>query len=148
MFRVLAAAAALALVVASAAAGARHAGATGTVHVVEHAVSDVVSNGTAKDVVGNVLTFANPVFDGVDKKQIGRDSGFCVRTRVAHYWECMWTTFLPTGQITVQGPFSDTGNTRLAITGGTGAYADSRGWMGLLYHDKKGTKFDFFFHLD
>ena len=61
--------------------------------------------------------------------------------------ECLWTTFLAKGQITVEGPFSDSGNTTLAITGGTGAYANSRGWMELNYHNKKGTKFDFIFHL-
>ena len=62
-------------------------------------------------------------------------------------WECIWTTFLAEGQITVEGPFSDTGNTKLAITGGTGAYGSARGWMELKYHNKKGTEFDFVFHV-
>ena len=148
MFRVLAAAAAVTLAAtAASASGSRQAGAAGTVHVVEHAVTDAVSNGKAADALGNVLTFANPVFDAADKKQVGTDNGFCVRTKAKKAWECMWTTFLPSGQITVEGPFSDTGNTRLAITGGTGAYAESRGWMALAYHNEKGTKFDFVFHL-
>jgi hypothetical protein len=149
MFRVLAASAAVAVaaVGASAADGQRHATTGRTVHVVEHAVTDAVSNGKSADALGNVLTFANPVFDAADAKQVGTDNGFCVRTQVAKAWECFWTTFLPGGQITVEGPFSDTGNTKLAITGGTGAYASSRGWMALLYHDKKGTKFDFVFHV-
>ena len=51
------------------------------------------------------------------------------------------------GQITVEGPFSDTGNTVLAITGGTGAYKNARGWMELNFLNKKGTEFDFVFHL-
>ena len=51
------------------------------------------------------------------------------------------------GSITVEGKFSDTGNTVLAITGGTGAYATARGEMDLKYHNKKGTEFDFVFHL-
>ena len=150
MFRVFAAAAVLAIAaaaVASAAVSRRQATSGGTVHVVEHAVTDAVSNGKSADALGNVLTFANPVFDAADTKQVGTDNGFCVRTRSAKAWECLWTTFLPAGQVTVEGPFSDTGNTKLAITGGTGAYAGSRGWMALLYHDKKGTKFDFVFHL-
>ena len=118
-----------------------------TVHVVEHAVTDVVSNGTKADSLGNVLTFANPVFDAADAKKAGSDNGFCVRTVKGKVWECIWTTFLAEGQITVEGPFSDTGNTKLAITGGTGAYGSARGWMELKYHNKKGTEFDFVFHV-
>jgi allene oxide cyclase len=119
----------------------------GTVHVVEHALTDAVSNGSAADTLGNVLTFANPVYDGSDARKVGTDNGFCVRSVKGKTWECMWTTFLSGGQITVEGPFSDTGNTKLAITGGTGAYANARGWMELNFHNKKGTKFDFVFHL-
>ncbi|HZO48541.1 MAG TPA: dirigent protein [Gaiellaceae bacterium] len=122
-------------------------GSTGTVHVVEHAVTDAVSNGAKADKAGNVLTFANPVYDAADEKKVGTDNGFCVRTVKGKTWECMWTTFLSAGQITVEGPFSDAGNTKLAITGGTGAYANARGWMELDFHDQKGTKFDFVFHL-
>src|SRR3989442_6586794 len=118
-----------------------------TVRVVEHAVTDAVSNGKTADSLGNVLTFANPVYDAADTKKVGSDNGFCVRTVKGKAWECLWTTSLAKGQITVEGPFSDTGNTKLAITGGTGAYANARGWMELNYHNKKGTKFDFVFHV-
>ena len=144
----VAAAAAGAVAVWAVAAGAGGARISGTtVHVVEHAVTDAVSNGTKADSLGNVLTFANPVYDSADKSKVGSDNGFCVRTEKGKAWECLWTTFLAGGQITVEGPFSDTGNTKLAITGGTGAYANSRGWMELNYHNKKGTKYDFVFHL-
>jgi len=54
---------------------------------------------------------------------------------------------LPNGQITVEGPFSDTGNTALAITGGTGKYRNARGSMDLKFHDQAGTEFDFVFHV-
>ncbi len=129
-------------------AGARSTTRAGTtIHVVEHAVTDAVSNGTHADNLGNVLTFANPVYNAADTRKVGSDNGFCVRTVKGKAWECMWTTFLPAGQITVEGPFSDTGNTVLAITGGTGTYAGVRGSMNLNYHNKKGTKFDFVFHL-
>jgi allene oxide cyclase len=138
----------VALVIWSAGASARPSATTATtVHVVEHAITDAVSNGTKADSLGNVLTFANPVYNASDTKKAGSDNGFCVRTVKGKAWECLWTTFLANGQITVEGPFSDTGNTKLAITGGTGAYANSRGWMELNYHNKKGTKFDFIFHL-
>jgi len=140
---------ALAVVTAALAAWTGDAGArsTGTVKVVEHALTDAVSNGSKADNLGNVLTFANPVYDSADAKRIGSDNGFCVRTVKGKSWECMWTTFLPNGQITVEGPFSDAGNTKLAITGGTGAYANARGWMELNYHNKKGTQYDFVFHV-
>ncbi len=143
-----AAAAAVAVAVWAVGAGAGGAKISGTtVHVVEHAVTDAVSNGTKADSLGNVLTFANPVYNSADTSKVGSDNGFCVRTVTGKAWECLWTTFLVGGQITVEGPFSDTGNTKLAITGGTGAYATSRGWMELNYHNKKGTKYDFVFHL-
>jgi len=140
---------ALAVVTAALAAWTGDAGArsTGTVKVVEHALTDAVSNGSKADNLGNVLTFANPVYDSADAKRIGSDNGFCVRTVKGKSWECMWTTFLPNGQITVEGPFSDAGNTKLAITGGTGSYASANGWMELNFHNKQGTKFDFVFHM-
>jgi Allene oxide cyclase barrel like domain len=119
----------------------------GSIHVIEHATTDAVTNGSATDAAGNVLTFANDVFDSADKVKVGTDQGYCVRIVVGKTWECNWTTFLSGGQITVEGPFSDTGNTVLAITGGTGKYRNARGWMELNYHDTAGTEFDFVFHL-
>ena len=118
----------------------------GTIHVIEHATTDAVTNGSG-DSAGNILTFANDVFDSADKAKVGSDQGYCVRIVVGKTWECNWTTILPDGQITVEGPFSDTGNTVLAITGGTGSYRNARGFMELVYHDVAGTKFDFVFHL-
>jgi allene oxide cyclase len=119
----------------------------GSIHVIEHATTDAVTNGSATDAAGNVLTFANDVFDSADHAKVGSDQGYCVRIVVGKTWECNWTTFLSGGQITVEGPFSDTGNTELAITGGTGAYRNARGWMELSYHNPAGTEFDFVFHL-
>ncbi|HET8874115.1 MAG TPA: dirigent protein [Gaiellaceae bacterium] len=118
-----------------------------SIHVIEHATTDAVTNGSATDAAGNVLTFANDVFDSADKVKVGSDQGYCVRIVVGTTWECNWTTVLSGGQITVEGPFSDTGNTVVAITGGTGKYRNARGWMELNYHDAAGTKFDFVFHL-
>ncbi len=115
--------------------------------VVEHATTDAVTNGTKRDHAGNILTFANKVFNAADKKKVGSDQGSCTRIVVGKSWECMWTTFLKQGQITVEGPFYDTSNSVLAITGGTGAYKDARGQMKLKYHNEAGTKFDFVFKL-
>jgi len=119
-----------------------------TIHVVEHAITDTeIPTGGGKDVKGNILTFNNPVFNAADKKQVGHDEGFC--TRIAPQqgiWECLWTTFLKQGQITVQGPYYDTRNSVLSITGGTGAYRNSRGEM-VLKSRHGGTEYDFIFRL-
>jgi hypothetical protein len=95
-----------------------------TIHVIEHADTDAVTNGSpTTDLAGNVLTFANDVFDSSDANKVGTDQGYCVRIVVGKSWECNWTTFLAGGQITVEGPFSDTGTRRsrsLAVPGSTG----------------------------
>jgi allene oxide cyclase len=125
-----------------------HAAAGATVHVIEHAITDTeIPSGGGKDVKGNILTFNNPVFDVANKKQVGHDEGFCNRLAPKlGIWECLWTTFVRGGQITVQGPFYDTRNSVLAITGGTGAYRNSRGQMSLLSRNG-GKEYDFIFKL-
>jgi allene oxide cyclase len=141
-----AAAAVLVFAVVNATAGSSGAKVGGSVHVIEHATSDAVTNGSG-DSAGNILTFANDVYDAADAHKVGTDQGYCVRIVVGATWECNWTTSLSGGQITVEGPFSDTGNTVLAITGGTGAYRNARGSMQLKYHNPAGTEFDFVFDL-
>lgn len=126
-----------------------HAGAAGrVVHVVEHAVTDKeIPSGGGADVAGNPLIFHNKVFNAADTKQVGHDQGFCMRIDPAEgSWECMWTTFLAHGQITVEGPYYDKVNSVLAITGGTGAYRNVRGQMNLNSRHA-GTEYDFIFHL-
>jgi allene oxide cyclase len=119
-----------------------------TVHVIEHAITDTEVPGVGgKDVKGNILTFNNPVFNTANTKQVGHDEGFCTRLQVKlGIWECLWTTFLKGGQITVQGPFYDTRNSELSITGGTGAYEGARGQMDLKSRNG-GKEYDFIFHL-
>jgi hypothetical protein len=141
------AAAILTFAVVNATAGSSRSREGGTIHVVEHATSDAVTNGTAGDSAGNILTFANDVFDASNTKKVGTDQGYCVRIEVGRSWECNWTTFLPGGQITVEGPFLDTGDSTVAITGGTGAYRNVRGSMQLKYRNPAGTEFDFVFNL-
>jgi allene oxide cyclase len=132
---------------ASSAHSARAAGSTVT--VTEHAITDTevpVAPGGA-DVKGDILTFVNPVFNAADTKQVGHDEGFCTRLDPKQgIWECLWTTFLKGGQITVQGPFYDTKNSTLSITGGTGAYKNDRGQM-LLKSLSGGKKYKFTFQL-
>jgi allene oxide cyclase len=130
-------------------AGPTYAYAAGTtVHVIEHAITDTeIPTGGGKDVKGNILTFNNPVFNTANTRQVGHDEGFCTRLAPKQgIWECLWTTFLKQGQITVQGPFYDTRNSVLSITGGTGAYRNSRGQM-LLRSRNGGKEYDFIFEL-
>ena len=118
------------------------------VHVIEHATTDAISNqgGGAGDATGNILTFSNDVFDQGDSTKVGSDQGYCVRLIVGESWECNWTTLLANGQITVEGPFYDTHDSVLAVTGGTAAYANVRGSMELKSRSG-GTEYDFIFHL-
>jgi hypothetical protein len=119
------------------------------VHVIEHATTDAVTNHAgliSADSVGDILTFTNEVFDQTDTKHAGRDQGYCIRLTVGKAWQCTWTTFLAGGQIAVEGPFYDTRNSRLAITGGTNGYTGATGWMQLKSR-AGGTKYDFIFHL-
>ena len=115
--------------------------------VIEHATTDATTDtGAAGDSAGDILTFANEVFDRADAHSVGTDQGYCIRIVVGKSYECNWTTILSDGQITVEGPFLDTGDSTLAVTGGTGRYRNARGFM-QLHPLENGTKFAFGFHL-
>jgi allene oxide cyclase len=117
--------------------------------LVERADTDAVTDTGAKDdSAGDLLTFANKVYDKGNQKQLGTDQGFCVRTVKGTAWECWWTLSLADGQITVQGPFMDKGDSVLAITGGTGKYVNARGQMKLHARNDKGTEYDFVYELE
>src|ERR1700691_3924527 len=58
--------------------------------------------GPKGDSVGDMLVFANGIFDAANKTQVGSDQSSCVRTIVAKSWECNWTLILKPGQITVE----------------------------------------------
>jgi hypothetical protein len=119
-----------------------------TIALVERASSDTVTDLGAKgDSVGDILTFANEVYDKDNAKKVGSDNGWCARTVAGKAWECIWTTTLADGQITVEGPFYDTADSELAITGGTGEYAEASGSLALHARNDKGTEYDFVFKL-
>ena len=116
--------------------------------VVERATTDTVTDIGAKgDSVGDLLSFSNEVYDKDNKTLVGHDNGWCVRTAVGKAWECFWTLVLDKGQITVEGPFYDAGDSMLAVTGGTGDYATIRGDMKLHARDAKGSEYDFVYNL-
>jgi allene oxide cyclase len=127
---------------------AKHGGQHGKgITVIEHATSDTTTDtGATGDSVGDVLTFANDVFDPANAKKVGTDQGYCIRVVAASAYECTWTTFLPGGQIVVAGPFYDAKDSTLAITGGTGRYRNARGSMDL-HARAGGTEFAFVFHV-
>src|SRR6202789_2875077 len=116
--------------------------------VVERPVGETtVDLGAKGDSVGDLLVFANKVYDAANKTQLGTDNGYCVRTVVGKSWECFWTLTLKAGQITVEGPFMDSGDSLLAVTGGTGKYAGARGSMKLHPRDPTPTGYDFTYEL-
>ena len=132
---------------ASALAGGTAAGGS-TIRVVERATTDAVTEtGKKGDTAGDLLTFANQVYDSANAKAVGADDGWCIRTVAGKSWECAWTTTLAGGQIMVAGPFLDAGPSKLAIVGGTGSYKNARGWMDLRARNPKGTEYDFVFHV-
>lgn len=137
-------AAALAVVPATAQARAHQRSIT----VIEHASTDTTIDVGAKgDSTGDLLTFHNRVYDRRDRHRVGRDQGRCIRIDPkAGSWECAWTVMLRHGQLTVEGPFYDTHDSTLAVTGGTGRYRGARGEMRLRSR-AGGTKYAFAFKL-
>ncbi len=120
-----------------------------TMIFVERASTDTVSvhAGKAADNVGDILTFTNDVYDAGNETKLGYDQGYCVRMVAGKSWECHWTLVLAQGQISVDGPFLDAGDTTLAVTGGTGTYMGASGEMKLHARDAKGTAYDFTYRL-
>jgi hypothetical protein len=148
--------ASVAVVAGTAAASAGHrtkpsrsASAAATFTVVERGVTDVYVyvNKSHDDVIGNTIGWGNKLYGAKNKKAIGRDQGSCYRTNPGRSWECSWTNLLPGGHITVEGPFRDSGDSVLSITGGTGKYATAGGYMVLHARNKAGTAYDFTFHV-
>ena len=118
------------------------------IKVVERPVGETtVDLGAKGDSIGDMLVFANGVFDAANKAQLGSDQGYCVRTIVGKSWECIWTLTLKAGQITVEGPFMDEGDSLFAVTGGTGKYAGAKGSMKLHPRDAKSSSYDFTYDL-
>lgn len=101
--------------------------------VTERAKTDVVIDTGAKgDSSGDLLTWHNKIYNAKNTKQVGRDQGDCIRINpAAGSWECRWITWVPGGAITVEGPFYDTHDNAMAITGGKGLFKNARGTMQL-----------------
>jgi hypothetical protein len=124
------------------------AGAAEKLQLVERALTDTtVDLGAKGDSVGDLLTFANPIYDAGNKTKVGSDQGYCVRVVVGKSWECFWTLLLADGEITVEGPFYDAGDSVMVVTGGTAKYAGAKGDLKLHSRDAKSTSYDFLYEL-
>jgi allene oxide cyclase len=141
--------AALVLVVAGGLSAVGSAGLTGPMRftVVERPLSDAVTDtGPAGDSAGDLLTFANKLYDDTNTDVVGKDQGSCIRIDPAKgKWQCSYTSFLEGGQITVEGAFYDTRDSLFAVTGGTGQYRNVRGTQALKV--RSDGNFDFVFKL-
>ena len=84
--------------------------------------------GEPGDSVGDILTFDQPLLNE-DMKEIGNNSGTCVRTRVGHSFQCQWTLALENGTIQVSGRELDQGTSTVSIVGGSGIYSGISGEM-------------------
>lgn len=87
--------------------------------------------GKKGDSAGDIYTFRDDIYDENNTSKIGADQGMCVRlSPKAGASECWFTTSLPDGQITAQGPFLDDAPvSTYAVTGGTGLYENVRGTL-------------------
>jgi hypothetical protein len=118
------------------------------IELVERALTDATLDLGAKgDSAGDLLTFANPVFDAGNKTQLGTDQGYCIRVVVGKSYECFWTLLLKDGQITAEGPFYDDKDSVMAVTGGTGKYDGAKGALKLHARDAKGSSYQFIYEL-
>jgi allene oxide cyclase len=150
--RKLAIVGAMGLLVVAAAAGTVPAGAGGgptVIEVVERAPTDeVIDIGAPGDSAGDLLTFANRLYDRTNATKVGRDQGSCIRISAARgIWQCSWTAWLGGGSVTVEGPFYDSRESNLAITGGTGTFHDATGTMHLGFRADP-AEFDFIYRID
>jgi hypothetical protein len=105
------------------------------IKLVEHATTDAVTDtGASGDSAGDILTFSNEVYDADDLLPYGA-------------WECFWTLNLEKGQLMVEGPFYDSADSVLAITGGTGEFAGALGEMALSARGTKGDAYNFVYRI-
>ena len=84
--------------------------------------------GEPGDSVGDILAFNQPLLDE-DMKEIGNNSGTCMRIRVEHSFQCQWTLTFENGSIQVAGREFDQGTSTISIVGGTGKYSGITGEM-------------------
>lgn len=129
------------------AAGSAQAGET--LNLVERVTNEtaVPRSADKKDSLGDLLVFSNQIYASDGKQQLGTDQGYCIRVVVGKSYECFWTVQLADGQIMSHGPFLDSGEGSMAITGGTGRYAGARGVLTVRSRPGKETSYEFRYQL-
>ena len=120
--------------------------------VIEHPVSDTtVDVGAHGDSVGDLLPFANPIYNRANTVRVGSDEGSCERTRVGVAYYCDFVISLGKGphrgRVVVAGSFFDDPKmtSTFVVTGGTGAFAHAAGPMRLT--TRSDGSYNFRFHL-
>jgi|GEM_PF-25762 len=102
-----------------------------------------------KNLLGDRIVFANPVFDEANKTQLGRDHGeFVLTDPEAMLYAGSFSLVLDGGTFTVQGQASNSAATTLAVTGGTGIFRGARGEVTLSPRNDQGSEFDVIVSLD
>jgi len=87
-----------------------------------------IDTGKPGDSVGDMLIFDQPLLDA-DMKKIGTNTGTCIRTRIAHSFQCQWTLEFEDSSIQVAGREFEQGSSAISIVGGTGKYSGISGEM-------------------
>jgi dirigent-like protein len=87
-----------------------------------------IDTGISGNSVGDIHTFDQPLLDE-NMKQIGSNSGICIRTQLKHSFQCQWTLQFKNGSIQVAGRELEQGISHISIIGGTGIYTGIVGEM-------------------
>jgi hypothetical protein len=86
-----------------------------TIHVVERATTDAVTDlGPAGDSVGDLLTFANEIYDGANVHKVGTDQGYCVRTEVGKSSTALMRAPWSGTEISCRKPLPHSGQVKVA----------------------------------
>jgi len=104
-----------------------------TIADARHHPAQWIDAGEAEDSSGDVLVFDQPLLDK-NKQVLGNNSGFCLRTRTGHSFQCQWTLSFEKqnktyATIQVAGREFDQGQSSISIVGGTGKFSGIRGEM-------------------
>lgn len=78
--------------------------------------------------IGDMFVFDQPLLDE-QKKVIGNNSGFCIRTKLGVASQCQWTLMMAAGSIQVAGRETEKGTSAISVVGGTGMFKGIRGEM-------------------
>jgi allene oxide cyclase len=109
-----------------------------SLHIVERPLTDAIFHVSSKaDAVGDIMAFANPVYDSANAHRIGTAQGSCVRVLVGESWECAFTIVIANDRITLQGSYNDAGDSVFVVTGGSGRYLGAKGAMKVRLRDSK-----------